>query len=68
MRQVEAAWLGRSKVLHYTVSIIYERLIKINSKVMASTSSLESFLKIRIDRWVINVKREGKVLKFVVDR
>lgn len=32
MRQVEAAWLGRSKVLHYTVSIIYERLLKINSK------------------------------------
>ena len=32
MRQVEAAWLGRSKVLYYTVSIIYERLIKKNSK------------------------------------
>ena len=32
MRQVEAAWLGRSKVLHYTVSIIYERLIKKKSR------------------------------------
>ena len=47
---------------------IGDQIMKINSKVMTSTSSLESFLKIRFDRWEINIKRESKVLKFVVDR
>lgn len=47
---------------------IGDQIIRVNSKPMDSTSALESFLKKRIERWVISIKREGKVLKLVVDR
>jgi hypothetical protein len=35
---------------------------------MGDTGILDSFLNQRFDRWEIKIKREGKVLKFVVDR
>ncbi|MBH89563.1 MAG: serine protease [Magnetovibrio sp.] len=47
---------------------IGDQIIEINSKAMKNTVSLESFLKKRTDRWVISIKREGKVKKVVVDR
>ena len=47
---------------------IGDQIIEINSEAMESTIFLENFLKKRVDRWVIVIKREGKVLKFVVDR
>jgi serine protease Do len=47
---------------------IGDQIIEINSEAMESTIFLENFLKKRVDRWVIGIKREGKVLKFVVDR
>jgi C-terminal processing protease CtpA/Prc len=45
-----------------------DKIEKINNKGVDNTRFLESFLNQRFDRWVISVKREGKVLKFVVDR
>ena len=45
-----------------------DKIEKINNKAVDSTRALESFLNQRFDRWVISVKRKGKVLKFVVDR
>jgi Do/DeqQ family serine protease len=45
-----------------------DKITKINNKDMDNTRALESYLNQRFDRWAISVKREGKVLKFVVDR
>jgi len=45
-----------------------DKITKINNKAMDNTRALESYLNQRFDRWAISVKRDGKVLKFVVDR
>jgi len=45
-----------------------DKITEINNKAMDSTSTLEGFLKKRFDSWVIGVKRDGKVIKFMVDR
>ena len=45
-----------------------DKIIEINSKAMNSTLELENFLKQRFDSWTIGIKRQGKVLKFLVDR
>ena len=45
-----------------------DKIIEINSMAMNSTLELEKFLKQRFDSWTIGIKRQGKVLKFLVDR
>ena len=45
-----------------------DKITKINNKAMDNTRALESYLNQRFDRWAISVKRDGKDLKFVVDR
>jgi S1-C subfamily serine protease len=45
-----------------------DKIISINNKVLNSTRTLEDFLSKRFDSWTIRIKRDGKVMKFMVDR
>jgi Do/DeqQ family serine protease len=45
-----------------------DKIISINNKVLNSTRTLENFLSKRFDSWTISIKRDGKVMKFMVDR
>lgn len=45
-----------------------DKIISINNKAIKSTAVLESVMDKRVNSWAIGIKRQGKVMKLVIDR